>query len=226
MPMIRVEGGVYYMGCSAEQGELGKECAEDENPQREVTLGAFEIGKYEVTQGLWKAVMRYNSSRFKGDDLPVENVAWDEVQTFLRKLNALTGKSYRLPTEAEWEYAARGGVASKSYKYSGGDELGEVGWYAGNSGKSTHAAGSAERANELGIHDMSGNVWEWCQDWYGAYPKAAASNPRGVPPASYRVLRGGAWDSVEDKCRTSTRYFAAPGTPQAFIGFRLARTLP
>jgi formylglycine-generating enzyme required for sulfatase activity len=221
IPMILVEGGVYYMGCSAEQGDHGEDCEDNENPQREVTLAAFEIGKYEVTQGEWKAVMRYNASKFKGDDLPVENVTWDEVQLFLRRLNTLTGKTYRLPTEAEWEYAARGGVKSKAYKYSGG----EVGWCGGNSGQETHAAGSTKLANELGVYDMSGNVWELCQDWYGNYPKAASVNPRGVPPAAYRVVRGGAWDSVDEKCRTTSRHFSAPNTPQSSIGFRLARTL-
>ena len=163
--------------------------------------------------------MGRNPSLFKGDDLPVEQVSWDEVQEFIRRLNTQSGKQYRLPTEAEWEYAARGGNKSNGYKYSGSNTADSVAWYKGNSGSETHPVG-AKQANELGIYDMSGNVWEWCGDWRGRYSSSALTNPRGLSPSSARVVRGGGWDGVED-IRVSYRHGAAPDFKGNDVGFRL-----
>jgi len=159
-----------------------------------VTVGDFYICKYEVTQELWEEVMGNNPSEFtEGENLPVENVSWDDAQEFIRKLNSITGKKYRLPTEAEWEFAARGGNNSKGYKYSGSDDINQVAWYDDNSGNRTYPVGQ-KAPNELGIYDMSGNVWEWCSDWYGDYPSGAVTNPTGPVNGSNRVFRGGSWD--------------------------------
>ena len=140
----------------------------DESPVHSVTLSSYYMGETEVTQALWKAVMGNNPSRFKGDNLPVENVSWNDCQEFIRKLKQKTGKNFRLPTEAEWEYAARGGKKSNGYKYSGSNNIGSVAWYDDNSSNQIHAV-KGKRLNELGLYDMSGNVWEWCSDWYGQY---------------------------------------------------------
>ena len=179
--MVRVEAGTFTMGATAEM----KDPWDDEKPTHRVTLiNDYYIGKYEVTQALWKAVMGNNPSEFKGDNLPVEQVSWKDCQKFLSKLNRITGKMFRLPTEAEWEYAARGGNKSRGYQYSGSNNLLDVAWYDDNSGRKTHAVGT-KQPNELGIYDMSGNVCEWCQDWYGKYnsPTSGRSILRcdGVP---------------------------------------------
>ena len=160
--MVYVEGGTFMMGATSEQGS---DAYDREKPAHQVTLSSFSIGKYEVTQEEWEAVMGSNPSYFKGKKLPVEKVSWDNCQKFIRKLNKLTGKQFRLPTEAEWEYASRGGSMSRGYKYAGGNDLGSVAWYDGNSDNKTHEVGK-KQPNELGLYDMSGNVWEWCQDWY------------------------------------------------------------
>jgi formylglycine-generating enzyme required for sulfatase activity len=173
--MVFVKGGTFTMGCTAEQGD---DCFDNEEPAHKVTLSDFYIGKYEVTQAQWKAVTGNNPSKFNGcDNCPVEGVSWNDIQEFIKKLNAKTGLNYRLPTEAEWEYAARGGAQSRGYKYSGSNSVDEVAWYYGNSGNETHPAGT-KKANELGIYDMSGNVYEWCNDWYGAYNSEAQTNPK------------------------------------------------
>ena len=218
--MVYVSGGTFTMGATSEQGS---DAYSDEKPAHSVTLSGYYIGKYEVTQELWKAVMGSNPSRFKGDNLPVERVSWNDVQEFLRKLNAMTGKRYRLPTEAEWEFAARGGNSSRGYKYSGSNSIGNVAWYDGNSGSRTHAAGT-KSPNELGIYDMSGNVREWCQDWYSSsyYVSSPRNNPRGPNSGSYRVFRGGGWVSNAGFCRVSYRYDGTPDSRLSDLGFRLA----
>ena len=163
--MVRVEGGTFRMGATSEQGG---DAERDEKPVHSVKLNTFYIGKTEVTQALWQAVMGSNPSHFKGADLPVENVTWYDCQNFIQKLKSLTGQKFRLPTEAEWEFACRGGNKSRGYKYSGSNNLGSVAWYNGNSGGKTRPVGT-KAPNELGIYDMSGNVWEWCNDWYADY---------------------------------------------------------
>lgn len=215
--MVAVNGGTFTMGCTSEQGG---DCDNDETSHR-VTLSDYHIGKFAVTQRLWKAVMGSNPSYFKGDDLPVENVSWNDAQEFIRKLNRETGANFRLPTEAEWEFAARGGNNSKGYKYSGGDDINNVAWYDGNSGGKTHAVGQ-KTPNELGIYDMSGNVWEWCQDWYGSYGGGSQTDPSGPSSGSRRVLRGGSWNDSARYCRVSSRNDFNPDYGFSNYGFRLA----
>ena len=217
--MVRVEGGTFTMGCTAEQGE---DCEDDENTLHRVTLSDYSIGEAEVTQALWRAVMGSNPSYYSDcDDCPVEEVSWDDAQQFIQKLNSLTGKRYRLPTEAEWEYAARGGNKSLGYKYSGGNEIGEVAWYWDNSEERTHAV-KGKKANELGLYDMSGNVYEWCQDWIGPYGSGSQTDPTGAGSGSFRVNRGGGWASLPQGCRVSYRNGFTPGLRRDDLGLRLA----
>ena len=215
--MVAVKGGTFTMGCTSEQSD----CDDDEKPAHSVTLSDYYIGKFEVTQKLWKAVMGSNPSNWKGDDLPVESVSWNDVQDFIRKLNQQTGQNFRLPTEAEWEYAARGGNKSKGYKYSGSNTFGNVAWYYDNSGSKTHQVGT-KSPNELGIYDMSGNVWEWCQDLYGSYRSGSQTNPTGPSSGSNRMFRGGSWNGRAGYCRVSYRDNRGPGGRNVSIGFRLA----
>ena len=215
--MVRVEAGTFTMGATAEM----KNPWDDEKPTHRVTLtNDYYIGKYEVTQTLWQAVMGNNPSEFKGDNLPVEKVSWKDCQDFISKLNRITGKTFRLPTEAEWEYAARGGNKSRGYQYSGSNNLSDVAWYMDNSGDKTHAVGT-KQPNELGIYDMSGNVWEWCQDWYGKYSSSSQVNPTGANSGSYRVKRGGSWEIIDWGCRSSYRYSSVPDFCGSNLGFRL-----
>ena len=216
--MVYVEGGTFTMGCT---GEQGGDCDSDEKPTHRVTLPGYYMGETEVTQALWKAVMGSNPSYFKGDNLPVEGVSWNDCQEFIRKLNQLTGKTFRLPTEAQWEYAARGGNKSNGYKYAGGNSVGNVAWYGDNSSSQTHPVKS-KQPNELGLYDMSGNVWEWCSDWYGSYGSAAQTNPQGPSSGSTRVLRGGSWYTYAWVCRVSRRSFNYPDYRFINIGFRLS----
>ena len=215
--MIPVAGGTFQMGATAEQNNPNS----DENPVHRVTLSSYYIGETEVTQALWNAVMGSNPSNFKGNNLPVERVSWNDCQTFIRKLNEVTGQNFRLPTEAEWEYAARGG-ANREYQYSGSKDnnLGEVAWYGGNSGSKTHPVGM-KQANELGLYDMSGNVWEWCSDWYGNYSTGSQTNPQGPTSGSNRVFRGGGWSYYAGYCRVASRSWDAPGRRYDFLGLRL-----
>ena len=239
--MVKVEGGTFTMGATAEQGS---DYDSDELPTHQVTLSDYYIGKYEVTQQLWEYVMSYSgtcadgssmsayasdvwlgsdpsSSYGVGDYYPAYYVSYyDIVDIFLPRLNKITGRTYRLPTEAEWEFAARGGKQSKGYKYSGSDNIGVVAWYTGNSGGKTHQVGTKE-PNELGIYDMSGNVWEWCGDWYGRYSSSAQTNPTGPSSGSYRVLRGGSWYCDARGCRVSNRDNYAPSLRFNFNGFRV-----
>ena len=215
--MVRVEAGTFTMGATAEM----KDPFEDEKPTHLVTLtNDYYIGKYEVTQALWKAVMGNNPSYFKGDNLPVEKVSWDDCQEFISKLNRITGKTFRLPTEAEWEYAARGGNKSRGYQYSGSNNPSNVAWYDDNSGDKTHAVGT-KQPNELGIYDMSGNAREWCQDWCGAYSSSSQVNPTGANSGSYRVFRGGYIDNYARECHSSSRNGNSSGARTIGQGLRL-----
>ncbi len=215
--MIRVGGGTFMMGATEEQGS---DADSDEKPIHQVTLSSYYIGQTEVTQALWTAVMGSNPSRFKGNHNPVELVSWDDCQDFVRKLNELTGKIFRLPTEAEWEYACRGGNKSRGYKYSGSNTIGDVAWYTSNSLSETHPV-ATKSPNELGIYDMSGNVWEWCQDRYGSYNSNAQTNPTGTSSGSYRVNRGGSWSYNAKFCRSSYRRDYSPGYRDDNLGLRL-----
>ena len=216
--MVSVAGGTFTMGCTFEQGV---DCGFDEKPTHEVQLTGFSIAKYEVTQALWKQVMGNNPSRFKGDSLPVENVCWDDVQIFLQRLNTLTGKNYRLPTEAEWEYAARGGNQSQQKQFSGDFEVAPVAWCNTNSKNTTHAVGG-KQPNELGLYDMSGNVWEWCSDYYGTYSSSRQVNPKGAKKGTGRVLRGGCFTGSIQQCRVAARKSQYSGNKDYMTGFRLA----
>ena len=216
--MVEVRGGTFRMGATSEQG---CDAYDWEKPVHSVTLSGYYIGKTEVTQALWQAVMGSNPSYFEGDDLPVEQVSWDDCQEFIRKLNSLTGQNFRLPTEAEWEFACRGGNNSRGYKYSGSNYIDNVAWYDGNSGGKTHPV-ATKSPNELGIYDMSGNVWEWCCDWYGDYTSGALTNPKGPESGSLRVHRGGCWIYYARFCRSSFRHFNFPTHRYYYLGLRLA----
>lgn len=214
--MVQVEGGTFKMGATP---NMGSNPGRDEVQVHTVTLSNFLIGQTEVTQALWQAVMGDNPSYFVGDDRPVERVCYHDFLDFIKKLNQLTGQKFRLPTEAEWEFACRGGNNSRGYKYSGSNNLGSVAWYDGNSGDKTHPVGT-KAPNELGIYDMSGNVWEWCGDWYANYTSNSQTNPKGPQSGADRVLRGGGWRSYVWYCCSSFRY----GIPTARydLGLRLA----
>ena len=218
--MIHVEGGTFTMGATSEMTEPSS----DEEPTHQVTLSSYYIGETEVTQALWKAVMGSNPSWFKGDNLPVEKVSWNDCQTFISKLNALTGKNFRLPTEAEWEFAARGGNQSRHTQYSGSSRIDDVAWYYGNSNDKTHPV-KTKQPNELGIYDMSGNVDEWCQDWYDSYSSDAQTDPTGAGSGSLRVGRGGSWWGPPRACRSSYRNHGAHEGSCDNLGLRLALSL-
>ena len=227
--MVFVEGGTFLMGCTSEQGG---DCYSNESPNHLVTVSDFYISKYEITQGQWEAIMgtsirqqRDKSNREwqiygEGANYPMYYVSWNEVQEFIIRLNSLTGKQYRLPTEAEWEYAARGGKKSKGYKYSGSNFIEQVAWYSDNSGNTMHPVGS-KQPNELGIYDMSGNVYEWCYDWYGAYDSGSHTNPVGPGSGSYRIIRGGSWNFIAAYIRVSNRISSTPSRRYYYLGFRL-----
>lgn len=198
--MIHVEGGTFTMGATPEMTDP----YEDEKPAHQVTLSSYSIGETPVTQELWEAVMGSNPSVFEGHNLPVERVDWHECQEFIMKLNQNTGKQFRLPTEAEWEFAARGGNKSKHYQYSGSNTLEEVAWYDENSENETHPV-KTKNANELGIYDMSGNVWEWCQDSFSIYSNNTQINPTGPERGLLHMHRGGCWRTKVRNCRLSCR---------------------
>lgn len=215
--MVYVSSGTFTMGGTSEQGS---DAYDDEKPTHNVTLSSYYICKYEVTQALWRAVMGSNPSNFKGDNLPVECVSWNDCQTFINRLNSYTGRNFRLPTEAEWEFAARGGNYSRHYKYSGSNYIGDVAWYDDNSGNRTHPVGT-KQANELGLYDMSGNVYEWCSDWYGSYSSYSQNDPTGPNSGSNRVNRGGSWIDIAWYCRSSYRDDFTPGDRDFILGLRL-----
>jgi len=221
--MVYIKGGTFTMGCTSEQSD----CEEDEKPAHSVTLSDYYIGKFEVTQKQWTAIMGNNPSYFKDcGNCPVETVSYNEIQDFLQKLNQKTGKKYSLPTEAQWEYAARGGVMSQGLashtKYAGSNAIGDVAWFTVNSDSKTHPVGQ-KNANELGIFDMSGNVWEWCSDWYDKdyYKHSPQNNPENTNNGSDRVLRGGSWYGLESGCRVANRRNRNPDGRSRIYGFRL-----
>jgi len=232
MEMVDVVGGYFLMG-----NQYGGR----KNKVHTVKLSSFMIGKYEVTQEQWVAIMGENPSKFVNDKNPVENVSWSDVQLFISRLNERTGQHYRLPTEAEWEYAARGGQKAKgeTFKYSGSHHLDEVGWNWRNSGdtilvgrwdlelmKKNHShphVGGEKKPNSLGIYDMSGNVWEWCSDWYSEeyYANSAEENPQGPEASKARVYRGGSFVSREKQCTVFYRFSSSPDYGYTYLGFRL-----
>lgn len=217
--MVKVQGGTFTMGATPEQGS---EVDEDEKPIHSITLSSFYIGQTEVTQALWEAVMWDNPSYFKGNkELPVEQVSWEDCQQFIARLNQLTGRRFRLPTEAEWEYAARGGRKSQGYKYAGGNDIDSVGWCWSNSDSQTHPV-AQKKANELGIYDMAGNVGEWCQDWFGHYSQNPQTNPQGPSKGVYRMFRSGCWRVSADGCRVAYRHFFEHFWRYNYLGLRLA----
>ena len=229
--MIPVKGGTFMMGATEEQGD---DAYDNENPVHIVTLSDFSIGETEVTQALWEAVMgqkptsdgsQWSSTYGLDDNYPVYYVSWNDCQEFITELNRLTGQNFRLPTEAEWEFAARGGNSSQGYKYAGSNTIGDVAWYSSNSSSKTHPV-ATKSPNELGLYDMSGNVWEWCQDWYASYSSSSQTNPTGPSSGpssgSYRVLRGGSWFSNARYCLVAARNLNPPSSRYHYYGLRLA----
>ena len=219
MEFVPIPAGTFQMGCSSE----AEKCDAGETPRHEVTISKpFYLGKHEVTQAQWEAVMGNNPSHYKGANRPVELVSWDDVQEFIRRLNAKEGHTrYRLPTEAEWEYAARAG-STTAYSF-GNDksQLERYAWYDANSGRQTHPVGEKE-ANKWGLHDMHGNVWEWVQDWEGGYSAGAVTDPQGPGAGEYRVLRGGSRYYDARECRSAYRGRNGPDVRSSNGGFRLA----
>ncbi len=233
--MIRVPAGKFLMGSPA--GEAGRDDDEGlqhevsvEGLQHEVSVSSFYMGKYEVTQAQWRTVatklpkvkidLNPDPSYFKGDNLPVERVSWEEAIEFCDRLSKATGKTYRLPTEAEWEYACRAGTTGP---YAG--ELNSMAWYDSNSGNKTHPVGTKQE-NGFGLYDMHGNVWEWCMDWYSEnyYSQRVSDNPTGPSAGSFRLIRGGSWVGNAQDCRSAGRYGLAPTFRDDYLGFRLLRT--
>lgn len=220
--MVKVEAGTFVMGATPEM----ENSWDSEKPHHQVTLTRnYYIGKFEVTQALWKCVMGNNPSwpwpQWRGNKLPVNGVSWTDCQKFIAKLNRLTGKKFRLPTEAEWEYAAKGGQKSCGYKYSGSDNASDVAWFADNSGRRIQPVGT-KQPNELGIYDMSGNISEWCQDRYGEYSNLSQINPTGPIEGKYRVYRGGNAHSNAIPCLSFFRSSQDPDSGDPITGFRLA----
>ncbi|MBR4390359.1 MAG: SUMF1/EgtB/PvdO family nonheme iron enzyme [Prevotella sp.] len=217
--MVFVKGGSFTMGATTEQG---RDANANEKPAHKVTLSDYYIGETEVTQALWLAVMGDdNPSEFKAPGMPVELVSLGDCEFFVEKLNALTGLKFRIPTEAEWEFAARGGTRSRGYQYAGGNDIGSVAWYEGNSDSKTHPV-KQKAPNELGLYDMTGNVWEWCIDGYGPYSGTAQTNPKvSDDDADANVTRGGSFSNEPKDCRVSVRSFS-PGYISPGLGFRIA----
>ncbi len=230
LDMVLVKGGTFAMGSTITQD---KNCNDNESPIHNVTLSDFYISKFEVTQKLWEAVMGTTIKQQRdmanpswplngeGDNYPMYYVNWHDCKSFIKKLNNITGRNFRLPTEAEWEYAARGGNKSQGNKYSGSNIIDKVAWYCDNSEDSTHPVGTTNSANELGIYDMSGNLYEWCEDWYNSYIEESQTNPTGPISGIEHVLRGGSWYTNPDKCRVSHRSSNHPNSKSSSHGFRL-----
>ena len=243
--MVKVEEGSFWMGADSGVRLVKKrglyrdveirevntnvqnfdgDALDDEKPVHVVNLSSYYMGETLVTQALWKAVMGSNPSCWKGDNLPVEKVNWNDCQLFISKLNRLTGKDFRLPTEAEWEFAALGGPKGSGGKAMDEAKFGSMAWYEKNSGGKTHAV-KGKSPNELGLYDMFGNVWEWCGDWYGGYGMNEQTNPRGSSRGSHRVMRGGSWRYNASRCRVTRRSFGNPDYGFNDYGFRLALPL-
>lgn len=222
--MKYVKGGTYMMGYTSEQVHG----VANEKPAHKVTVSDFYIGETEVTQELWLAVMDsapstnggWTEEFGLGDDYPAYRVSWNDALKFIKKLNEMTGKTFRLPTEAEWEYAARGGYKSGGYRYSGSNNIAEVSWYDGNSAEMVHPV-KLKKPNELGLYDMSGNVWEWCQDWYETYSSEYQKDPKGPSKGTYHVDRGGAWNRNNKYSRVTARCYDDPGLRNKNLGFRI-----
>ena len=220
--MVLVKGGEFMMGCSAVPDSI---CKANEKPLHKVKVASFYISKFEVTQAQYEFVMSANPAHHKNcPNCPVEEVSWDDAQAFISKLNEMTHLKYRLPTEAEWEYAARGGTKSKGYIYSGNNDLEKAGWYNGNSTIISHPVGF-KQPNEIGLFDMSGNVAEWCSDWFlgNYYGHSAKNKVHGPDKGKERVVRGGSWDFIDDYCRNSYRLWNGPTYKNNYTGFRLVR---
>jgi formylglycine-generating enzyme required for sulfatase activity len=240
--LVRVEGGVFTMGSPAHEPERD----DDEGPQHQVTVSSFYLGRYEVTQREYQEVMGTNPSYFKGDvpapagNLPVERVSWYDAIEYCNRRSVKEGltpayrvsgnnitrdgdaNGYRLPTEAAWEYAAKGGSRGPVDEYAGSGSVDTVAWYSGNSGNRTREAGT-KAPNSLGLYDMSGNVWEWCEDWYGSYASEPQTNPRGASSGYERVVRGGSWGNAAQDVRSARRHGNTPSYRDSYLGFRLAR---
>lgn len=215
--MVDVPGGTFVMGLDESMAEHSYE-----TPEHQVTLSDFRIGKFEVTQKLWVAVMGDNPGSVKGDDLPVESVSWNDIQLFIERLNKMTGRKYRLPTEAEWEYAAKGGNKSAGYIYIGGNKPDSETWNFNNSDNKSHEVGLL-MPNELGIYDMGGNVQEWVQDWYAHYSEKAQKNPKGAKKSDIgKIIRGGCFSNLPEYNKPGCRFVSNPNFKSPFIGFRLA----
>lgn len=215
-----VQGGTFTIGATPEQGT--DDPTSDEYPTHRVTLSDYYIGETEVTQDLWAAVMRDGSpSVHQGLSRPVEMVNFNECLEFITRLNQATGYNFRLPTEAEWEYAARGGGLNRGYKYSGSNNVDDVAWYCEKSQYATHPV-KTKQPNQLGIYDMNGNVHEWCSDIYGLYSDEAKTNPVGAANGPEHVIRGGAWLNTSNYCRVSYRYYYCSSQKNQYLGFRLA----
>jgi formylglycine-generating enzyme required for sulfatase activity len=220
------------MGATAEQGS---DSYDDEKPTHTVTIDSYYIAECEVTQAQWEKIMGRTISEQRdlrgtssslygvGDDYPVYYVNYDDAKEFCTKLSQLTGKTYSLPTEAQWEYAARGGNKSEGYKYSGSSTIGSVSWYSGNAGSTAHPI-KQKQPNELGLYDMSGNIYEWCSDWFGSYTSASQTNPTGVSSGTYRVMRGGSWQHAQTSSRVSDRGSYIPSTRGLDAGLRIVCT--
>jgi formylglycine-generating enzyme required for sulfatase activity len=216
--MVFVEGGSFMMGCDTNSVR----CIRDEVPMHRVTLSDFYIGKSEVTQLLWQAVMGNNPSKLKGDHLPVELVSYKDCQTFIKRLSEITGRQFAMPTEAQWEYSARGGNKSRGYKYSGSNDIDAVAWYSGNSGGRPRRVAD-KLPNELGIYDMTGNVFEWCSDWYNEkyYESSPEESPTGFALGTFRVFRGGSWRNTPQFCNVTRRNYIRPDKRYNDLGLRL-----
>ncbi len=219
--MITVEGGTFTMGDTEMEGEA------NEQPSHQITLKTYKIAKTETTVAQWKVFCNATGRSMPEapswgwiDSHPIVNVNYGDAVAYCDWLAEKMDADYRLPTEAEWEYAARGGKQSAGYKYSGGRSLDNAGWYNANSNEQTHPV-AQKKANELGIYDMSGNVWEWCKDWYGSYSNAAQTNPKGATSGANRVLRGGSWNSSASHCRVAYRDNGDPSSRSYYDGFRV-----